>query len=54
VKEQTVLKKRLKFSKILKKVVKAIKPINSVPIHTFEGEKYKNIFNETIVELKDE
>jgi hypothetical protein len=25
-----------------------------VPIHTFEGEKYKNIFNESIVELKDE
>jgi len=41
-------------SKTLKKMVKAIKPKNIVPIHTFEGDKYKDIFNEPIVELKDE
>ncbi len=41
-------------TKTLKKMVQAIKPKNIVPIHTFEGDKYKNIFNETIVELKDE
>ncbi len=40
--------------KTLKKMVEAIKPKNIVPIHTFEGNKYKNIFSETIVELKDE
>lgn len=38
----------------LKKMVEAIKPKNIVPIHTFEGAKYKDIFTETIVELKDE
>ncbi|MHA1584105.1 MAG: MBL fold metallo-hydrolase [Promethearchaeota archaeon] len=38
----------------LKKMVEAIKPKNIVPIHTFEGDKYKNIFNEPIVELNDE
>ena len=38
----------------LKKMVEAIKPKNIVPIHTFEGEKYKYIFTEPIVELKDE
>ncbi|MEA3494681.1 MAG: MBL fold metallo-hydrolase [Bacteroidota bacterium] len=38
----------------LKKLVKSIKPKNIVPIHTFEGDKYKDIFNEPIVELKDE
>jgi len=37
----------------LKKMVKAIKPKNIVPIHTFEGDKYKDIFDEPIVELKD-
>jgi len=37
----------------LKKMVEAIKPKNIVPIHTFEGEKYKDIFKESIVELKD-
>jgi len=37
----------------LKKMVEAIKPKNIVPIHTFEGDKYKNIFKEPIVELKD-
>ncbi|MEA3495551.1 MAG: MBL fold metallo-hydrolase [Bacteroidota bacterium] len=41
-------------TKTLKKMVEAIKPKNIVPIHTFEGAKYKDIFNETIVELKDE
>jgi ribonuclease J len=40
-------------TKTLKKMVEAIKPKNIVPIHTFEGNKYKDIFNETIVELKD-
>jgi len=40
-------------TKTLKKMVEAIKPKNIVPIHTFEGDKYKDIFNETIVELKD-
>ncbi len=40
--------------KTLKKMVDAIKPKNIVPIHTFEGAKYKDIFNEPIVELKDE
>jgi ribonuclease J len=41
-------------TKTLKKIVEAIKPKNIVPIHTFEGDKYKDIFNEPIVELKDE
>ncbi len=41
-------------TKTLKKMVEAVKPKNIVPIHTFEGDKYKNIFSETIVELKDE
>lgn len=41
-------------TKTLKKMVEAIRPKNIVPIHTFEGDKYKDIFNETIVELKDE
>lgn len=41
-------------TKTLKKMVEAIKPKNIVPIHTFEGAKYKDIFNEPIVELKDE
>ncbi len=35
-------------------MVDAIKPKYIVPIHTFEGEKYKDIFKEPIVELKDE
>ena len=37
----------------LKKMVEAIKPKNIVPIHTFEGDKYKDIFDKPIVELKD-
>jgi len=40
-------------TKTLIKMVEAIKPKNIVPIHTFEGDKYKDIFNEPIVELKD-
>jgi ribonuclease J len=40
-------------TKTLKKMVEAIKPKNIVPIHTFEGDKYKSIFKEQIVELKD-
>jgi ribonuclease J len=38
----------------LKKIVEAIKPKNIVPIHTFEGDKYKDIFNEPIIKLMDE
>lgn len=41
-------------TKTLKKMVEAIKPKNIVPIHTFEGDKYKDIFAEPVVELKDE
>jgi ribonuclease J len=41
-------------TKTLKKMIEAIRPKNIVPIHTFEGDKYKDIFNETIVKLKDE
>ncbi|HNY63027.1 MAG TPA: MBL fold metallo-hydrolase [Bacteroidales bacterium] len=40
-------------TKTLKKLVEAIKPKNIVPIHTFEGVKYKDIFTEPIVELED-
>ena len=40
-------------TKTLKKMVEAIKPKNIVPIHTFEGGKYKDIFNKPIVELND-
>lgn len=40
-------------TKTLKQMVEAIKPKNIVPIHTFEGDKYKDIFKEPIVELKD-
>jgi len=40
-------------TKTLIKMVEAIKPKNIVPIHTFEGDKYKDIFNETVIELKD-
>ena len=40
-------------TKTLKRMVEAIKPKNIVPIHTFEGNKYKNFFKEPIVELKD-
>jgi ribonuclease J len=39
--------------KTLKKMVAVIKPKNIVPIHTFEADKYKDIFNEPIVELMD-
>lgn len=35
-------------------MVETIKPKNIVPIHTFEGKKHKDIFNQPIVELKDE
>ena len=40
-------------TKTLKLMVEAIKPKNIVPIHTFEGDKYKYIFKETVIELKD-
>ncbi|MEA3295563.1 MAG: MBL fold metallo-hydrolase RNA specificity domain-containing protein, partial [Patescibacteria group bacterium] len=39
--------------KTLKKLVKAIKPKNIVPIHTFKSDEYKNIFDVPVVELKD-
>ncbi|MEA1986994.1 MAG: MBL fold metallo-hydrolase RNA specificity domain-containing protein, partial [Candidatus Marinimicrobia bacterium] len=39
--------------KTLKKFVKAIKPKNIVPIHTFKGDEYKNIFDVPVVELND-
>ncbi len=41
-------------TKALKKMVEAIKPKNIVPIHTFEGDKYKDIFSVPVVELNDE
>lgn len=37
----------------LKQMVKAIKPKNIVPIHTFSGRVYKKIFTTPVVELKD-
>ena len=37
----------------LKKLVDAIKPKNIVPIHTFESDKYKNLFKGNVLELKD-
>ena len=37
----------------LKKLVDAIKPKNIVPIHTLERDKYKNLFNGNVIELKD-
>jgi len=37
----------------LKKMVEAIKPKNIVPIHTFKGDDYKNIFSEPIVKIND-
>jgi ribonuclease J len=40
-------------TKTLKKMVDAISPKNIVPIHTFVGDRYKDIFKEPIVELKD-
>jgi ribonuclease J len=41
-------------SDTLKKMVEAIQPKNIVPIHTFEGDKYKDIFSVPVVKLKDE
>ena len=37
----------------LKKMVEAIKPKNIVPIHTFKGKDYKNIFKVPVKELND-
>jgi ribonuclease J len=37
----------------LKQMVEAIKPKTIVPIHTFYGKEYKNIFSVPIMELKD-
>jgi ribonuclease J len=37
----------------LRKMVDAIKPKNIVPIHTFHGTDFKNIFSAPVVELKD-
>lgn len=37
----------------LKKLVDAIKPKNIVPIHTFEGDKYNDLFKGNVLGLKD-
>jgi len=37
----------------LKEFVDALQPKNIIPIHTFAGDKYKNIFNHPVIELKD-
>ena len=37
----------------LKKMVEAIQPKNIVPIHTFSGSVYKNLFSTPILELND-
>lgn len=37
----------------LKQLVEGIQPKYIVPIHTFEGDRYKEIFKEPIVRLKD-
>ena len=37
----------------LKKMVASINPKNIVPIHTFEGDKYKDIFKQPVIVLKD-
>ena len=37
----------------LKRMVDAIKPQNIVPIHTFAGARYKDIFNRPVKELAD-
>ncbi len=37
----------------LKRMVEAIQPKYIVPIHTFEGDRYKEIFEEPIVRMKD-
>jgi ribonuclease J len=38
----------------LKEFVAAISPKQIIPIHTFAGDQYKNLFNLPILELKDE
>ena len=37
----------------LKRMVEAIKPKHIVPMHTFEGDKYKEIFDYHVVRLED-
>ncbi len=37
----------------LKQMVEALKPKHIVPIHTFSGSQYKNIFSAPVVEMKD-
>jgi len=37
----------------LKQMVEAVKPKNIVPIHTFSGSEYKNIFSFKVIEIKD-
>jgi ribonuclease J len=37
----------------LKQMVDAIKPKNIIPIHTFHGSQYRNIFTSPIIELND-
>lgn len=39
--------------KTLKKMVDALDPKYVIPIHTFEKDKYKTIFNKTILEVND-
>jgi len=40
-------------TKTLKKMVEAINPKNIVPIHTFNGNEYRNIFSSAVIELND-
>lgn len=37
----------------LKQMVEAIGPENIVPIHTFDGDKYKDVFDVPVIELED-
>ena len=37
----------------LKRMVEAIKPKHIVPMHTFEGDKYQEIFDYPVVRLQD-
>jgi len=58
-----LLKKQFRFYNIhtsghadintLKTMVDAIDPKYVIPIHTFEKDKYKPIFNKTVLELND-
>jgi len=39
--------------KLCKKMVNAIKPKNIIPIHTFEGNSYQNIFRSNVSQCND-